>query len=609
MSKVRVRTLISLAAVLTAVLAATTAAQAVDGTDEGANAAYGFVARVQIGTLPGQACSGVLVAPQWILTEKSCFATDTQLPATGAPAEATTVTVGRTDLSTAAGRTLPVTWLVPHPDRDVLLARLSTRVADVVPARIATTAPQSGDALRVLGFGRTRTEWVPDRLHGADVTAGTVEAATLAITPGADSAVVCKGDAGGPTVRVAGDGVEVVGLHHASGQLGCDGTTGGSAGVVETRVDDLGSWIASNTPSTCGAIGGVANEGGVGALQPDFSGDCAADIIGQNTAGDLRAFRSSGKLVSGVSVYPGSAVVVGSGWTQTARPRILLGDFNGDGRSDIIGQGSDARLLAWPSTGDFSASGRLFVGTTGVQVGTSFTTTNVPRLLAADVTGDGRTDIIGGRADGSLSVWKSSGNLSADGLLINGGGVAQASLGLTSAAYPRLFTEDVDGDGRADLIAQDTAGKLFAYRSLGDLSAASKLFAPPVQVGGGWTAGSIPRILTGDFDGDGRGDIAAARSDGRLSVWYSTGDLSGIGLLFRPAGADITPGWTVAAYPRLLTGDVDADGRTDIIADSTAGALSAWRSSGDISATGKMFPGPSLPAGGGWTVAGYPRVF
>jgi hypothetical protein len=601
--------MLSLALVVAAVLASTTAAQAVDGADEGSNAAYRFVARVQIGAEPGRGCSGVLVAAQWILTEKACFATGTQLPATGVPAEATTVMVGRTDLSAAGGRTLPVTWLVPHPDRDVVLARLSARVTDVAPARVATAAPQSGDVLRALGFGRTHTEWVPDRLHGADVTVGSIGAATVAVTPVAEgTAAVCMGDAGGPTVRAAGDGVELVGVHHASGQLGCDGTTGGTADVVETRVDDLGSWVTANTSPTCGSvIGGVANEGGLGALLPDFSGDCAADIINQNVAGELHGWRGSGSLVTGVPVFPGASVKVGSGWAQTPMPRILLGDVNGDGRTDIIGQASDGRLLAWPSTGDFTAEGRLFVGAARV-VGRGFTTSGVPRLLAADFNGDGRTDIVAGRPDGSLTVWASTGNLSADGLLIGGAGV-QEPVGLTAAAYPRIFVSDLNGDGRADLIAQATDGKLWAYRSLGNLSADGALFAPRIAVGSGWTAANIPRILTGDFNGDGRGDIAAQRGDGRLSVWTSTGDLSGTGTVFAVAGVDTNPGFTVAAFPRLLTGDLDGDGRTDILADDTAGKLFAWQSSGDTSPTGTMFPGPAIVAGSGWTVSAYPRVF
>jgi hypothetical protein len=35
---------------------------------------------------------------------------------------------------------------------------------------------------------------------------------------------------------------------------------------------------------------------------------------------------------------PGPGVVVGGGWTTSAVVRIILGDLNGDGRTDIISQ-------------------------------------------------------------------------------------------------------------------------------------------------------------------------------------------------------------------------------------------------------------------------------
>jgi Trypsin/FG-GAP-like repeat len=603
--RARVRTLISLVAVLSAVLASTTAAQAVEGADEGANTGYRFVARLQAGAQPGQACSGVLVAPQWILSEKSCFAVDGRLPVTGAPAIATTASVG-TDLGAAGTRTAPVTWLVVNPDREVVLARLNVRVTGVTPARIATTPPQTGDELRVLGFGRTHAEWVPDRLHGATATTAGVAAATIALTA-ADAGAVCKGDAGGPAVRTAGDSVEVVGLHHASGQLGCDGTTGGTSDLVETRVDDLGSWIAANTHPTCNAtVGGVANEGGVGAILPDFTGDCASDIINQNVAGELHGWAGSGRLTADSPLFPGNRPLVGTGWTATQIPRILLGDFTGDGKSDLLRLAADGRLLASASTGDYSADNRLFPTTR--LVGTGFSTSGVPRLLAADFNGDGLTDIAGGRADGSLTVWASTGNLSADRLLL--GPNTEQALPLTSAAYPRLFASDVDGDGRADVVAQSTDGSLWAYRSLGDLSDKNRLFAPRVLVGSGWTAANIPRIITGDFNSDGRGDIAAQRANGSLSVWTSTGNLAVSGSLYAVAGLSTTAGFTVAAYPRLLIGDLDADGRTDILADNAAGVLFGWPATGDTSPTGRMFPASTgRELGSGWTVAAYPRVF
>jgi hypothetical protein len=60
-------------------------------------------------------------------------------------------------------------------------------------------------------------------------------------------AVTCKGDAGGPSLREVAGRLELVGLHHSSAQTGCVGATGTGAGVTETRVDDLRSWVMAKT--------------------------------------------------------------------------------------------------------------------------------------------------------------------------------------------------------------------------------------------------------------------------------------------------------------------------------------------------------------------------
>jgi hypothetical protein len=483
-------------------------------------------------------------------------------------------------------------------------------VTDVPPVRTATSAPQVGEQLRVLGFGRTATEWVPQALHEAVVSVETVGASSADVV-GVDQAgaTTCKGDAGGPTLRGSGATAELVAVHLDSGQQGCLGATGTAPGAVEARVDDLAGWIAGTAISTCNAAGAVltGDQNDEGVPLPDFTGDCSADIIHQNVAGELHGWRGSGDVTADARLFTGTPRLVGGGWTVAAAPRIVLGDVDGDGRTDIVKQYANGELRAWRSTGDMSADNLLFRAS--VLVGTGWTTTNVQRILTGDFDADGRTDIAAQYADGSLRAWSSTGNLTADGKLF-AGPRSLSALGLTVAAYPRLLTADVDGDGRSDLLAQAKDGKVYAYRSSGDLSADGKLFAAPRRhVGTGFTQAAVPRILTGDFDGDGRGEIAAQYADGRLRAWSSTGDLSADAKLFTGSWSLHSHGFTVAAYPRLLTGDVNHDGRTDIVAQAKDGKLFAYPSTGNVSQDGTLFPAPPRLVGSGWHVASYPRIF
>ncbi|MEO3776089.1 trypsin-like serine protease [Micromonospora sp. B11E3] len=101
---------------------------AVSGGSPVTNPSFGFAAKVAFGDV--LTCSGVLAAPQWVLTAKSCLS-DGATVVTRAPAQPTTVTVGRLDLTTSAGHVRKANKVVPHPDRNVALVRLAGPAAGV----------------------------------------------------------------------------------------------------------------------------------------------------------------------------------------------------------------------------------------------------------------------------------------------------------------------------------------------------------------------------------------------------------------------------------------------------------------------------------------------
>ncbi|WP_053647939.1 trypsin-like serine protease [Streptomyces sp. XY431] len=231
---------------LTGALLAGTPAPALSG-DAAPPASYSFTAKLDIGD-GKRACTGALVDPYWIVTAASCFADDPTRPTTvppGPPALRTTATVGRTDLTTTTGQVRDIAELVPRTDRDLVLARLTTPITDIAPVPLATATPVQGETLRVAGYGRTRTEWVPDRLHTAAFGVNGVTATGLAITGTAPAgAAVCKGDTGGPALRETNNTLQLVAVSSTSWQKGCLGSTETTRdGAVGTRVDDLGDWI------------------------------------------------------------------------------------------------------------------------------------------------------------------------------------------------------------------------------------------------------------------------------------------------------------------------------------------------------------------------------
>ncbi|MEU3978467.1 S1 family peptidase [Streptomyces bacillaris] len=210
-------------------------------------ATYAFTARLNIGQ--GQrACSGSLVESQWILTAASCFADSPSRPVTvpaGKPKLATTI--GRQDASTSTGQVRDVVELVPRADRDLVLAKLSKPVTGVTPVTITASQPIGGERLTIAGYGRTRDQWVPNKLHtgSLDVSAVTGSALDLSGQTPVDGSV-CKGDAGGPSLRKNGGRLELVGIHSTSNEAGCIGSEGAVSHAREARVDDVRSWIATH---------------------------------------------------------------------------------------------------------------------------------------------------------------------------------------------------------------------------------------------------------------------------------------------------------------------------------------------------------------------------
>ncbi|WP_267884383.1 S1 family peptidase [Streptomyces sp. NRRL F-2747] len=264
---------------------------------EGTTIHHGYAVAARLNVGDKEACSGALVDAQWVITAASCFSGGTAQLKAGKPAVKTTVTVGRTDLTQSTGTVVEAVELVPHTDRDLVMVKLAWRVVGVEPVKVATKAPVVGEQLTSLGFGRTKTEWVPDEAHiGAfSVASPTGDAITLDAT---GDAVVCKGDTGGPALRRNDGGTELSAVNSRSWRGGCLGTDPAETrtSAADVRVDDVAAWIEQarrTTPEV--RLQGLVPHVTKVMTTGDFNGDGRDDFFAIAPDGALRRYDGDGK--------------------------------------------------------------------------------------------------------------------------------------------------------------------------------------------------------------------------------------------------------------------------------------------------------------------------
>ncbi len=339
------------------------------------------------------------------------------------------------------------------------------------------------------------------------------------------------------------------------------------------------TYCATDIPNGTAAHGLV-----IGNLDNDGKPDV---VVSNNSINSLRFYRNT---TTGAAPAFVADATLASG---TAPTSMSLGDIDNDGRLDLAvacNNGGNAIVSVYRNLSS--------VGAISFQAKQDFTGVNGQNLRDAkiqDVDGDGKPDLIitnQWNSGTKVSVLKNthvSGNFSA--------GTFAPKVDFTVVDRPaKLAMADFDGDGKVDLAVSNNtnSSRLSIFRNTsasGFIDANSFAAAYNISLTGSWAHD----VHAADFDGDGKTDIVIGENNaGSMKFFRNTSTIGNLSF----ATSTIATGW---GGFNIQIGDLNSDGKVDVIASMASGDGTDWRYYENTSTTGTIsFAAPqsySLSAG------------
>jgi len=326
----------------------------------------------------------------------------------------------------------------------------------------------------------------------------------------------------------------------------------------------------------------------------DFNGDGVADLVHFVDASGVRLWVSKADGTFDVKPsFPNNGYPVDANGY-----RFISGDFNGDGKADLLHFIDPTHLRVWLSSGD----GTFDIRPTFPNGGYDLSANNY-NFRTGDFNGDGRTDLMHLIDGNTIRIW-----------LSNGDGTFyvpepwQTDEEMSSNGY-KVMVADVNGDGRADVIHFVNNRYLRTWISQGDGTFRSTSRFPAEDVYD--LSANDYSFSSGDFNGDGKTDLIHFMSENSVRIWLNKGDGTfDLKEEFKPSGfvaasqffshngahsdrVQFVGRKTSASFPNgtnfcsscvshpFLLGDFNGDGKSDFVDVAGPNQVTMWTSQGD----------------------------
>jgi len=284
-----------------------------------------------------------------------------------------------------------------------------------------------------------------------------------------------------------------------SGML--DGSGHAIKGVVDVTGDGRADLVSTASGSAY-VWPGLAT-GGFGGAVASFSGSLSSAnrIVGvADVNGDGRADLVS-TMYGTAYVWPGQSNGAFGAYTAsfsgTLGSSVLIvgvSDVTGDGRADLVGRSSGS-IFVWPGL-----SNAGFGGAVSSFSGTLDSTHHI--VDVSDVNGDGRADLVSINSNGSAYVWPGTSSGAFGGAVASFGGTLNAS-NVDGTGHFIVGVADITGDGKGDLLSVSPDGNAYVWPGLssGAFGAAVSSFNGTLNTsnkdrdGGHYIVGPSGRVL------------------------------------------------------------------------------------------------------------------
>lgn len=287
----------------------------------------------------------------------------------------------------------------------------------------------------------------------------------------------------------------------------------------------------------------------------DNNGDRKDDLLAVNTDQTLSFY--AGTQMKDTSGMQSRESISGTSW-KSYNLVITPGDFNGDGKADLIGRTSNGQLWFVPGNGKGGYG-------TAVRIGTGWQIFNLV-IGVRDFNGDGKNDLMARHLDGSLWFYAGTGKINStdEGY--------KPAVWVSAENWNRyahvISAGDTDRDGRNDLLAVQADGAVYLYPGAGNGRPGARK-----KVGTGWQKFNL-LVAPGDYNGNGIPDVIARKPDG--SLWMLAGRSTYDNRWFYASKEIAGTGWN--DYNRILgPGDVTSDKQADLLGINPSGSLWLYR--------------------------------